>query len=96
MTLRGLVPLDFRTSYENESYGAKTRKKIYMDYWKIRNTRATRCRPTRDNILLLPVHNKPFQLNTHEISGVLRTFFHPNLCLQIRDRPGHRAGLPPD
>ena len=26
MTLRGLVPLDFRTSYENESYGAKTRK----------------------------------------------------------------------
>ena len=26
MTLRVQVPLDFRTSYENESYGAKTRK----------------------------------------------------------------------
>ena len=51
---------------------------------------------TRDNIPLLPEHNKPFQLNTHEISGVLRTFFRPNLCLQNRDRPGHRAGLPPD
>ena len=49
---------------------------------------------TRDNIPLWPVHNKPFQLNTHEISGVLRTFFHPNLCPQIRDRPGHRAGVP--
>ena len=51
---------------------------------------------TRDNMPLLPVHNKPSRLNTHEISGVLRTFFHPNFCLPFRDRPGHRAGLPPD
>ena len=42
---------------------------------------------TRDNIPLLQGHNKPFQLNTHEISGVLRTFFHPNFGPQIRDRP---------
>ena len=88
--------LGFSNELRERKLRRENPKKIYMDYWKIRNTRATRCRPTRDNIPLWPVHNKPFQLNTHEISGVLRTFFHPNLCPQIRDRPGHRAGLPRD
>ena len=41
--------------FSNESRERKLRrenpKKIYMDYWKIRNTRATRCRPP----LLQPV-----------------------------------------
>ena len=96
MTLRVQVPLDFRTSYENESYGAKTRKKIKKNPQHPRYPLSAASPATRDNIPLLQGHNKPFQLNTHEISGVLRTFFHPNLCLQIRDRPGHRAGLPPD
>ena len=99
MTLRGLVPLDFRTSYENESYRT-ARKPEKNLHGLLKNPQHPRyplsaaSPATRDNIPLLPEHNKPFQLNTHEISGVLRTFFHPNLCPQIRDRPGHRAGVP--
>ena len=63
--------LGFSNELRERKLRRENPKKIYMDYWKIRNTRATRCRPP----LLQPVTTYHYDLYTiNHFSSTLTKF----------------------